>query len=117
MIGDKGKLWGYSDLYDGAEPVDVKFTRSPGHFTEWVRAIRGGEPAVSNFPDYAGPLAEVVVAGNLAVWVADKPGLGPKVEWDARYNGHPADRRCQAKPHCHPPGRACRHRSRDAPGH
>lgn len=84
VIGDKGKLWGYSDLYDGAEPVDVKFTRSPGHFTEWVRAIRGGEPAVSNFPDYAGPLAEVVVAGNLAVWVADKPGLGPKVEWDAK---------------------------------
>ena len=57
---------------------------SPGHFDEWVRAIQGGEPAMSNFPDYAGPLTETVLVGNLAVWVADQPGLGQKVEWDAK---------------------------------
>ncbi len=84
VIGDKGKLWGYGELMAGAEPVDVEFPQSPGHFEEWVRAIKGGEPAVSNFPDYAGPLAEVVLCGNLAVWAASEPGLGPKVEWDAK---------------------------------
>jgi len=77
VIGDKGKLWGYNELMGGAEPVDVEFPQSPGHFDEWVRAIKGGEPAMSNFPDYAGPLAETVLLGNLAVW------CGEKVEWDA----------------------------------
>ena len=36
-----------------------------------VRAIKGGEPAMSNFPDYAGPLTETVLLGNLAVWAGD----------------------------------------------
>jgi predicted dehydrogenase len=84
VIGTKGKLWGYGELMAGAEPVDVEFPKSPGHFEEWVRAIKGGEPAVSNFPDYAGPLAEVVLCGNLAVWAASEPGLGPKIRWDAK---------------------------------
>ncbi|MHC4402458.1 MAG: Gfo/Idh/MocA family protein [Planctomycetota bacterium] len=83
VIGDKGKLWGYGELMGGAEPVDVEYPKSPGHFDEWTRAIQGGEPAVSNFPDYAGPLAEVVLCGNLAVWVASEGGLGQKVEWDS----------------------------------
>ncbi len=84
VIGDKGKLWGYRDLVGDVARQDVKFPQSPGHFEEWVEAIKGGAPAMSNFPDYAGPLAEVVVAGNLAVWLADKEGAGPKVEWDAQ---------------------------------
>lgn len=58
--------------------MQVTFPKSPGHFEEWVRAIRGGEPAMSNFPDYAGPLAETVLLGNLAVWA------GQRVEWDAQ---------------------------------
>ena len=64
-------------LLDGAEPVDVEFPHSPGHFEEWIRAIKTGEPAMSNFPDYAGPLTETVLLGNLSVW------CGKKVEWDA----------------------------------
>ncbi len=32
---------------------------------------------MSNFPDYAGPLTETMLLGNLAVW------SGEKVEWDA----------------------------------
>jgi len=84
VIGDKGKLWGYGELMAGAEPVEVEFPKSPGHFEEWVRAIKGGEPAMSNFPDYAGALAEVVLAGNLAVWVASEGGLGQKIEWDSK---------------------------------
>jgi hypothetical protein len=82
VIGEKGKLWGYGELYEGAEPVDVEFPRSPGHFEEWVRAIQGGPPAMSNFPDYAGPLTEVVLLGNLAVWLAAQ-GQSEKIEWDA----------------------------------
>jgi predicted dehydrogenase len=46
------------------------------HFAEWVAAIRGGEPAMSNF-DYASRLTETVLLGNVAV------RAGTKIEWDA----------------------------------
>ena len=62
---------------------DVKWVESPGHFKEWIRAIKGGEPAMSNFPDYSGGLTETILLGNLAVWVA-ATGKGEKVEWDAK---------------------------------
>jgi predicted dehydrogenase len=84
VIGEKGKMYSGGDngaervLLGGAEEVEVTFPESPGHVAEWVRAIKGGEPAMSNFPDYAGPLTETVLLGNLAVW-AD----GKKIEWDA----------------------------------
>ncbi len=90
IIGEKGKMYSPGDyggsyrLMDGAEKVEVEFAPSPGHFTEWVNAVRGGEPAMSNFPDYAAPLTETVLLGNLAVWAAPEPGTGPKVEWNAR---------------------------------
>ena len=80
-IGDKGRMWGES-LYAGAVNLDVKFPQSPGHFEEWVRAIRGGEPPVSNFPDHAGPLTEMVLLGNLAVWNAVKD-KSDRIEYDA----------------------------------
>ncbi len=88
-IGEKGKLLssgtgGSYQLLDGATEMEVEFPKSPGHFNEWVDAIKGGEPAVSNFPDYASPLTEVVLLGNLAVWMAPEPGVGEKVEWDAQ---------------------------------
>ncbi len=75
-IGDKGILLD-DRLLDGAEPVEVDFPRSPGHFEEWIRAVKTGEQAMSNFPDYAGPLTEAMLVGNLAVW------SGEKIEWDA----------------------------------
>jgi predicted dehydrogenase len=84
LIGTKGKLYSsganggsYKLLGDITEPK-VEFLQSPGHFAEFVRAIKGGEPATSNFPNYAGPLTETVLLGNLAVWA------GKKVEWDAK---------------------------------
>lgn len=86
VVGEKGKMYSPSDY--GSESVwlpegkidlpDVEIRESPGHFTEWVHAIRGGDPAVSNFADYSGPLTETVLLGNLAVW------SGKKVEWDAK---------------------------------
>ena len=85
MIGEKGSLYSPDDygaeykLFGGAQEVEVEYERSPGHFAELVRAIKEGKPAVSNFPDYASPLTETVLLGNLAVWSA-----GKKIEWDAR---------------------------------
>jgi ABC-type Fe3+ transport system substrate-binding protein len=53
-----------------------------------VRAIKGGIPATANFENYAGPLTETILLGNLAVWAASgEPGqtevTGKKIEWDA----------------------------------
>ena len=54
-----------------------------GHEMDWVRAAKEKKrfrvEASSNF-SYAGPLNEVVVAGNLAVRLQD---LRRKLEWDA----------------------------------
>ncbi len=89
VIGEQGKmLFGGGGrqgfrLTNGLVQPEVTFPVSPGHFEEFVRAIRGGEPALSNFPEYAGPLTETALVGNLAVWVANSPGAGPKLEWDA----------------------------------
>jgi len=40
--------------------------RSPGHYKEWIAACKGGPKAGANF-DHAGPLAEIVQLGNLAI--------------------------------------------------
>jgi hypothetical protein len=37
-----------------------------GHEKDWVRACKDGKPSSANF-DYAGPLSEMVLMGNLAV--------------------------------------------------
>lgn len=86
IIGDEGTLYATGDYADdyrllgGLEEPKVEFEKSPGHFTEWVDAIKGVKPATSNFPDFAGPLTETILLGNLAVWVGD----GKRVEWDAK---------------------------------
>ena len=94
VIGDKGSLLspgdyggdGNTGILAGGEYTrqrqlkkKVEYDKSPGHFTEWVRAIKGGPESVSNFPNYSGPLTETVLLGNLAVW-AD----GKKIDWDAK---------------------------------
>ncbi len=66
-------------LVGGGKLPDVQVEESPGHMAEFFRAIETGKPARSNFPDYAGPLTETVLLGNLAVWAN-----GPKLEWDAK---------------------------------
>jgi predicted dehydrogenase len=43
-----------------------KLPRSIGHYDEWIEACKGGSPAGSNF-DWAGPLTEVVLLGNIAL--------------------------------------------------
>jgi predicted dehydrogenase len=90
VVGDKDTLYAPGDYAEhtskltGGKPLpEVEIVRSPGHFEEWIRAIKGGEPAMSNFPEYSGGLTETILLGNLAVWVA-AAGKGDKVEWDAK---------------------------------
>jgi predicted dehydrogenase len=49
--------------------------RSIGHYQEWIEACKGGKPAGCNF-DFAGPLTEVVLLGNIAI------RTGKKLYWD-----------------------------------
>jgi len=42
--------------------------RSVGHQLEWLRACRGGKPALSNF-DYSGPLNEFLQLANVATQI------------------------------------------------
>jgi predicted dehydrogenase len=86
LIGEKGKFFSKNDYgseyvllpkdkyveYKKPEPT---LPRSPGHFEEWVQAIKGGPTPMSNF-DYAGRLTETVLLGTVAQKV------GRKIEWD-----------------------------------
>jgi hypothetical protein len=73
-IGDKGKVISQRMRYrvlpqarekEYGEPPR-KLERSIGHYKEWVRAAKGGQPGGSNF-DWAGPLTEAVLLGNVAL--------------------------------------------------
>ncbi|MEX0611358.1 MAG: Gfo/Idh/MocA family oxidoreductase [Pirellulales bacterium] len=84
LIGDKATMYAAGDyaeqgiqIVGDIEELKVDFPRSPGHEKEWFLAMHDpGQPAMSNFADYAGPLTETILLGNLAVW---KRG---RVEWD-----------------------------------
>ncbi len=63
---------------DGATihfPPEV-LTRSPGHYRDWIRACKGGDPACSNF-NVAVPFVEWMLLGVIALRVEGK------LEWDA----------------------------------
>src|SRR5690606_35276 len=51
---------------------------SPGHEMEWILACKGGEPAGSNF-DWAGPLTETVLLGNIAIRKELREKMGSQV--------------------------------------
>ncbi|HUX55332.1 MAG TPA: Gfo/Idh/MocA family oxidoreductase [Bacteroidales bacterium] len=62
--------------YDYEMPKEM-IPRSIGHYKEWIAECKGGkQKAMSNF-DYAGPLTEVVLLGNVAL------RAGQKLYWDA----------------------------------
>jgi len=70
FIGDKGKMLSEriipeAKMKEYGKPPQ-KLERSPGHHIEWINACKGGKPAGSNF-DHAGPLAEAVLLGNVAL--------------------------------------------------
>jgi len=49
--------------------------RVKGHHRDWIDACKGGDPASSNF-DYAGPLTEALLLGNVVLRTAKK------IYWD-----------------------------------
>ena len=70
FVGDKGKMLGHrlipeSQMQEYGKPPQM-LPRSIGHHKEWLEACKGGPPPGSNF-DITGPLAEVVLLGNVAL--------------------------------------------------
>lgn len=86
FIGDKGMLTTgcYGErtrLAPAAKNVDYTkplplLTRSPGHYRDWIRACKGGDPACSNF-NVAGPFVEWMLLGVIAM------KFEGKLEWDS----------------------------------
>lgn len=86
FIGDKGMLttgtYGEQTRLIPVEKMrDYKFppqflTRSPGHYRDWIRACKGGDPSCSNF-SVAGPFTEWITLGVIALRVEGK------LEWDS----------------------------------
>ena len=86
IVCEKGTIFSPNEFNNeyhllGKNPTipDIEVRESPGHMKEFIDAAMGGEPAVSNFPNYSGPLTESVLLGNLAIWAN-----GPRLEWDAK---------------------------------
>ncbi len=88
LVGEKGILYSPNDygadfkLFPEEQFKDVKMPepslpRSSGHHKEWLIACKGGPAAMSNF-DYAGPLTEFVLLGNVAL------RLGNEIIWDSK---------------------------------
>jgi predicted dehydrogenase len=87
IVGSKGILYSAGDYggdrkllpakdFEGFQAPPKSIPDSPGHHAEWIRAAKGGDKAYSNF-DYAGPLTEFILLGNVAI------KAGKKIEWDA----------------------------------
>jgi predicted dehydrogenase len=86
FIGDEGKIICNAHGAEGLriipeskmqayERPPKRLPRSIGHHQEWIEACKGGPRAGSNF-DYAGPLTETVLLGNVAIRAQQR------IEWD-----------------------------------
>jgi predicted dehydrogenase len=82
--GDKGTILaphgGNPSLIPYSKMRDIKMpesflSRGVNHYQDWVKACKGGPKPLSNF-DYAGPLSETILLGNVAALA------GEKIEWD-----------------------------------
>ncbi len=85
-VGDRGKMLGNTIIPESKrreyKPPEPSIPRSPGHHQEWIDACKGGKPAGSNF-NWAGPLAEAVLLGNVALRRALKEKvIRMKLHWD-----------------------------------
>jgi predicted dehydrogenase len=86
LLGDKGFILNNGVYPDARAKACAKLPatlpRSPGHHLEWTQACKGGQPPGSYF-DWAGPLAETVLLGNVAlrVQLREELTLG-KLCWD-----------------------------------
>jgi hypothetical protein len=73
--GERTRLVPASKMADYKMPPQV-LTRSPGHYRDWIRAAKGGEPACSNF-SVAGPFVQWMLLGVIAMKYEGK------LEWDS----------------------------------
>jgi len=86
LVGDKGFILG-NTIYPESRRKEVgeiarTIPRSAGHYLEWIEAVKGGPPAGSNF-DWAGPLAESVLLGNVSLRVQLREDLTIcRLAWD-----------------------------------
>jgi len=79
IVGDKGKMFSHyghriipeEKARQIGRPPRV-LPRSPGHYQEWIQAIKGGPPAGSDFATHAAHLTEVVMLGNIAIRTKEK---------------------------------------------
>ncbi|HWW02077.1 MAG TPA: Gfo/Idh/MocA family oxidoreductase [Candidatus Acidoferrum sp.] len=87
LVGDKGFILGNTVFPDSlskdAAALPHTIPLSPGHYQEWIAACKGGKTPGSNF-DFAGPLAESVLLGNVALRVQLREDLTLcKLMWDS----------------------------------
>ena len=90
LIGDKGFILSNvnnsvfpEDCAKEAAAIKSQIPRSPGHYKEWIEACKGGKKPGSNF-DWAGPLAEAVLLGNVALRVQLREDLTlARLKWDS----------------------------------
>jgi hypothetical protein len=72
LIGESGFILGNvvypASRAKDADEIPQTIPRSADHHQEWITACKGGQVAGSNF-DWAGPLAESVLLGNVALRV------------------------------------------------
>ncbi len=73
--GEQTRLLPVEDMRDYKMPEPL-LTRSPGHYQDWIRSCKGGDPACSNFNN-AVPFVEWMLLGVIALRVEGK------LEWDA----------------------------------
>jgi hypothetical protein len=86
-VGEKGMILNSKifpeSLQSSYVPPEPTIPSSPGHYQEWIDACKGGPPAGSNF-DWAGPLTETVLMGNMALRMELKEQLcNQKLLWDS----------------------------------
>ena len=87
LVGDKGFILG-NEVFSESRARETSgivkaIPRSDDHYQEWVRACKGGQASGSNF-DWAGPLAESVLLGNVALRVQLREDLTLyKLLWDS----------------------------------
>ena len=90
LVGDKGFILSNNNhvvfpesCSKAAEAIPHTIPTSPGHYKEWIEACKGGKKAGSNF-DWAGPLAESVLLGNVALRVQLREDLTLcRLMWDS----------------------------------
>ena len=94
IIGDKGRIFSPDDYgsqffirmndekelkaakdHEAVNAIPNNIWRSPGHYVEWIDAIKGGRAAYSNF-DIAAYLTEIILLGCVSL------RAGTKLDWD-----------------------------------